>query len=127
MLDAGAGQDRNALCACEQVQSMHGRLLAERLDAREEIGDRHILRRAVRYERIVGQGQMHRPARLRQHGGEAVAQPVIEIACARDGRREPGQRLHHGRIIECCLARILEFAEAFHVDGYFAAEDQRRR
>jgi hypothetical protein len=45
VLHTGAGQDRDALCACEQVQGVQGRLLAQRLDAREEVGDWQILLR----------------------------------------------------------------------------------
>jgi hypothetical protein len=70
---------------------------------------------------------MHRPPRLRQHGGEAVAQPVIEIACARDGRREPGQWLHHRRVVKRRLAGVLEFAQTLHVDRDLAAKDENRR
>jgi hypothetical protein len=127
VLDTGTGEDRDALCGCKQVQCVLGGLPAERRDAREEIGDRHILRRAIRHERIVHQRQMYRPARLRQHGGEAVAQPVIEIARAGDGRRQPGERLHDRRVVERRLACVLEFAKTFHVDRYLTAEDQHRR
>ena len=53
VLDAGAGEDGNARALAEKRNRSLGRRQAERHNAVEEIGNRHILRIAIRDQDIV--------------------------------------------------------------------------
>ena len=131
VLDAGAGQHGDADVAAvrigEQSQRRFGLRQAQRLRAREEARDLAVVRRAFAGERVVRQREMHRTARLRPHGGERMAEPMIEVPAARHRLRQPRDRAHHGGVVERRLAGILEFAAPFHVDRHLAGQHQHRR
>ncbi len=131
MLDAGAGQDGNAGLAAarirEQRERRFGRLPAQRLRLGEEAADLDVIRRAFAGERVVHQREVHRPARLRPHDGQRMAEPMIEILGVGDGLRQARQRRHHGGVVERRLAGVLECAASFHVDRHLAGHHQHGR
>jgi hypothetical protein len=106
---------------------MLGRRDAECLALREEAGDWDVVRHDFADERVVHQREMHRPARLRPHGGQRMAKPVVQVLAVGDGFGQAGQRRHHRGVVEGRLACVLERAASLHVDGHFAGEHQHRR
>ena len=127
VLDAGAGEDGEARAFAEERNRPLGVRQAERPYAAKEVDDGAVVRLAVRHHDVVGQREMHRPARLRQHRGQAVAEHVAEVLGAREGHGQARHRPHDRRVVEGGLACVLEFAEPFHGDRHFAAQHQDRR
>ena len=127
VLDAGAGQNSDTRALTEQRNCLLRGRHAERRDRVKKIGDRNVVRRAICGHDVMCDGQVHRPAWLRQHGGETVAKPVIEVLSARDGHGKPRQRPHHRRIVERRLARIRKFAKPFHLERHLTTQNEDRR
>ena len=129
VLDTGAGQDGDlpALPARQKIERGHRLIAAEGPSTGEEAADLHALRVAFPGQRIVRQREVDRAAGLRPHGRQGVAEPVIEIPAAGDRLGQPGQRRHHGRVVERRLAGVLERAQALHLDRHFAGHDHDGR
>ena len=131
VLDAGAGQHGDADVAAvrvgEQPQRCFGLRQAQRLRAREEARDLAVGRRAFAGKRVMREREMHRTARLSPHGGERMAEPMVQVAAVGHRLRQPRDRAHHGGVVERRLAGILECAASFHVDRHLAGQYQHRR
>ena len=130
MLDAGAGEDRDAhrriLCS-QQVERSLGRFRAQRLALCKEPGYRNVIRHDFAGKRVVHQGEVHRAERLRPHGGERVTKPMIQVFAVADRLRQPSERRHHGGVVKRRLACVLKRAASFHIDWHLAGEHQHRR
>jgi hypothetical protein len=107
----------------ELERRLRGRC-AQLAGLREEAGDRDVVRRGLADERVVGEREVDRPARLRPHRGERVAKPVIEIVGGSDGLGQARERRHDGGVVERCLARILEGAAILEIERHLAGHDQ---
>ena len=71
--------------------------------------------------------EMNGPARLRPHGRQRVAEPMIQVLAAADRLGETRERRHDGGVVERGLARVLEHAAAFHCERHLAGHHQQRR
>jgi hypothetical protein len=74
----------------------------------------------------MGERQVDGPLGLRPHHSQRAAERMGEGARRRHRFGKARDRLHHGGVIERRLARVLEFAETFHVDRNLAREHQHR-
>ena len=131
VLDAGAGENGDtALCSRfirKQPQRRFGGLHAQPPRMREEAGDRDVVRRAFADERVVREREVDRPARLRPHGGERMAEPVIQVLGRSHRLGQARERGHDRGVVERRLARILKRAAIFQVERHLAGQDQHRR
>ena len=73
------------------------------------------------------QGQVDRAARLRPHGGDRMANPMIEVVRRRHSLRQPRERSHDCSVVERRLARILKGAAILEVERHLARHDQHGR
>ena len=94
---------------------------------REEAGDRDVVGRAFADERVMREREVDRPARLRPHGGERVAEPVVQVLGRRHRLGQARERGHDGGVVERRLARVLKRAAIFQVEGHLAGHHQHRR
>jgi hypothetical protein len=120
VLDAGAGEKGDLCSAAQGFDRGNRGGRAQRGDRFEIRGNRGVIRRGGPDQCIVRQRQVHRALGLRPHHGQRATERVIEGPWRRHRFREARDRLHHRGVVECRLARVLELAEPFHVDGYLA-------
>ena len=127
VLDAGAGEEHDLRPAAQDVDGGNRGRCAQRGDRLEIRGNRRVIRGGRPGQRVVGERQVHRTLGLSPHHGERATERVIEGSRGRDRFRQARDWLHHGGVVERRLARVLEFAEALHVDRNLARQHQDRR
>ena len=131
MLDTGTGQKGDprlsALAIHKRVQCRYRRFAAQGPCRREEASDFDVIGVAFTGEGVMHQREMHRPTRLRPHGAQRMAEPVIEIPAAGDRLGQARERRHDGSVVERRLAGVLEGAKPLHINRHLAGHDQHRR
>ena len=129
VLDPGADQkgDAPALGIGDELQRRLRRPHAQGPRVGEEGLHLDVVSRAFAGEGVMGQREMNRPTRLRPHGCQRMAEPMIEVLAAADRLGQARERRHDGRVVKGGLARVLEHAAAFHVERHLAGHHQHRR